>query len=188
MLSTVQELPRQIIRKVRRYAYKAWYAPLLTLLAALDNFLVIIPNDSILISSSMIVKRRWVIFAFFVAIGSTIGAMGLVKVVQHMGLPWILDMFDGLNQTNTWKWSESFMGNYGVIMVFLVGITPFSQQPILILASLSHFSDISMVAAIFISRLIKFLFMAYVGARAPKLLSKFWGVKGELKDAGIKVD
>jgi membrane protein YqaA with SNARE-associated domain len=187
MLNKVHEISRLIIKKVRRYAYKAWYAPLLTLLAALDNFLLIIPNDSILISSSMIVKRRWILFAFFVAIGSTIGAMGLVKVVQHMGLPWILDIFEGVDQTRTWKWSEDFMENYGVIMVFLVGITPFSQQPVLILASLSHFSDLSMITAIFLSRIFKFLLMAYVGAFAPKLLSKFWGVKGELKDAGIDI-
>jgi hypothetical protein len=29
--------------------------------------------------------------------------------------------------------------------------------------------------------------MAYVGSHAPHYLNKLWGLKGELKDAGIKV-
>ncbi len=185
MFEKLHQLSKMMIKKVRRFAYRFWYAPLLSILAALDNFLLIIPNDSILISSAMIVKRRWMLFAFFVSVGSTIGAMALVKVVESQGLPWILEMFKGLDQTKTWQWSESFMGKYGVFMVFLVGITPFSQQPVLILAALGSFSDWSIALSIFSSRLLKFLFMAYVGAFAPKLLKRFWGVQGELKDADI---
>ena len=42
------------IKRLQRYTGRSWYAPLIGLLSALDNIVVVIPNDGILISSSML--------------------------------------------------------------------------------------------------------------------------------------
>lgn len=65
----------QYIKIMQQFANRLWYPPLIGFLAALDNFIVIIPNDGILISSSMLTPRRWFVLAFTVAVGSTIGAI-----------------------------------------------------------------------------------------------------------------
>ena len=167
---------------------RPWYAPLIALLSFLDNFLIIIPNDGILISSSMIKPKRWLLFAAAISVGSTLGAIALSMLVQFHGLPWILHVFPTLDQSATWTMTESFFEKYGLIVVFAVAISPLFQQPAIILASMAHTPTLTLMAVVFSGRFIKFLLMAYIASHAPKLLAKMWGVKGELEEVGIHVD
>ena len=173
---------RAYSKKLEQYADRIWYPPLVAFLAALDNLIIIIPNDGLLIASSMLVPRRWAIFALSVSIGSTIGALTLC------GLPWILDFYPDINQTAMWMKTEDFFGRYGLLVVFAISATPLSQQPILILAALANTPFAKLVPILFAGRFLKFMLMAYLGSHSPRLLKKMWGVKNELKDAGIKVD
>lgn len=164
-----------------------WYPPLLGILAALDNFLVVIPTDGILISSSMLRPKRWFIFATAVAIGSTVGASCLAGLVEHQGLPYILQFFPGINESATWLWAESFMDRAGLLLVFLVAITPLPQQPTVILASLAHTPLAYLAVAVFAGRYLKFILMSYLASHAPSVLTRLWGVKGEMKEVGLQV-
>jgi membrane protein YqaA with SNARE-associated domain len=120
-----------------------------------------------------------------VAIGSSIGAMFLVTLVEIQGLPWILEIFPDITTMNTWIYTSRFFKEYGLYLIFFVGVTPFSQQPALILASLAD-SPLNKVAiVVFMSRVIKFFIMAYVATHAPKLLSKLWGLQDELQEVGL---
>lgn len=172
---------------LQRYADRWWYPPLLGLLAALDNFIIVIPNDGLLISSSMLMPRRWFFLALFVGIGSTIGAASLAAAVEYQGLPWVLEFFPGLSTSDTWRWSTEFFDKYGLYVVFVVAITPLMQQPAVILAAMANTSLWQLAAVIFIGRFLKFLAMAYLGSHAPRLLKKMWGLKGELRDAGVEI-
>jgi membrane protein YqaA with SNARE-associated domain len=176
------------IQILQKFADRIWYPPFIGLLAALDNFVVIIPNDGILISSSMLTPRRWFVLALSVAIGSTIGSVILASLVESRGLEWILEMYPGVNQTTSWIWTKNFFDKYGLILVFAVAITPLMQQPVIIMASLAESPLILLAAIIFSGRIIKFLLMAYLGSHAPKYLSKLWGIKGELTDTGVDVN
>lgn len=176
---------RRMIVMLRRYANRLWYPPLLSTLAALDALLIVIPTDGILISSSMLMKKRWMTFGFFVAVGSAIGSIALISLVGHLGLEQILQLYPGVDQTQVWKVTLNFFSEYGLLVVFLVGVTPLTQQPALIMAALSDIPMAPLAAVIFFSRLIKFLIMAYIATHAPRLLSKLWGIQGELKDTGV---
>lgn len=185
-----EKLPKKIqsfVRILQRYADRFWYPPLIGLLAALDNLIVVIPNDGILISSSMLTPKRWVTLAFSVAVGSTIGAIVLAALVELQGLPWILDLYPGVSETKTWVLSMEFFDRYGLFLVFAVAVTPFVQQPAVILASLANTPLVELAAVIFIGRFIKFLIMAYLGSHAPRMLNQMWGLKRELKDAGVVI-
>lgn len=172
---------------LQRYTDRFWYPPLVGFLAALDNLVIIIPNDGILISSSMLIPKRWFMLALSVAVGSTLGALVLAAVVEFQGLPWILDLYPSIGETKIWTLSMEFFEKYGLFLVFAVAITPLMQQPAVILASLANTPLIELAAVIFIGRFIKFLIMAYLGSHAPRILGKLWGIKGELKDAGVKL-
>jgi membrane protein YqaA with SNARE-associated domain len=175
------------VKFLQHYTDRVWYPPLIGILAALDNVLVIIPNDGILISSAMLTPRRWFWLALCVGIGSALGAMGLAALVDMHGLPWILEFFPGLKDSSSWALTLKFFESYGLLLVFAVAITPFVQQPAVILATLAGTPLLTLGLVIFVGRFIKFLVMAYVGSHAPRLLNKMWGVKGELKDVGIEV-
>jgi membrane protein YqaA with SNARE-associated domain len=184
----MHEKIRFYVQVLQHYADRFWYPPLIGILAALDNLIIVIPNDGILISSSMLIPKRWFILALSVAVGSTLGALALATIVELQGLPWILDLYPGVSQTKTWILSMKFFEKYGLLLVFAVAITPLMQQPAVILASLANTPLIELAVVIFIGRFIKFLIMAFLGSHAPRMLSKLWGLKGELKDAGVKIN
>lgn len=175
------------IKVLQTFADRFWYPPFIALLAALDNIVVIIPNDGILISSSMLIPKRWFIFALSIAIGSTLGAIALASLVEIHGLPWILETYPGLNENKIWSLTLHFFEKYGNLVVFIVALTPIMQHPAVILASLANTPLEELTAIIFSGRFIKFLIMAYVGSHAPRLLKKLWGLKGELQEVGIEV-
>lgn len=178
-------LKRHIRKKVRHlqlFADRIWYPPLLGFLAALDNLILVIPNDGLLISSSMLTPRKWFVLAINVTIGSTLGALALIIVVKSQGLPWILEVYPGVDQSQIWLWSLDFFQRYGMLFVFFVALTPIAQQPALMLASLAQSPTQELCFVIFSGRLIKFIFLAYLASHTPKLISKLWGVQRELKD------
>lgn len=184
----MNEKIQQAVRGLQRFTHRIWYPPFIGLLAALDNLVLVIPNDGILISSAMLYPKRWFAFALSVAIGSTVGALVLAHLVDSHGLPWILEFFPGLTEGKTWQLTESFFKQYGLLLVFVVAVTPFVQQPAVILATLSGTPAYELALVIFSGRFIKFLIMAYAGGYAPQLLSKMWGVGGELKEVGLPIE
>ncbi len=169
------------------YVNRAWYPPLIGVLAALDNLVVIIPNDGILIASSLLTPKRWWVLALSVAVGSTLGALALAALVELQGLPWILDTYPWLVGNQIWDLSHQFFDQWGLLLVFGVAVTPIMQQPAVILASLANTPLDKLAAVIFAGRFIKFLLMAFLAAHAPRLLHKLWGLRGELEDAGVKI-
>lgn len=169
------------VKSLQRFADRFWFPPFIGFLAALDNFLIVIPNDGILISSSMLTPKRWFFLAICVAVGSTVGAIALAYLVETQGLPWILEIYPEINETKTWILALEFFEKYGLFLVFAVAVTPLVQQPSVILASLAGTPFLELAAVIFIGRFIKFLIMAYVGSHVPRLLTKMWGIKSELK-------
>ncbi len=120
----LHELIGSYINLVERYAARFWFPPLLGLLALLDNLIIVIPNEGILISSSMVVPKRWLIFAISVAIGSTLGALLIVGIVKLEGLPLILKFFPAIHETHLWSLTLKFFVQYGLILIFVIGLTP----------------------------------------------------------------
>jgi membrane protein YqaA with SNARE-associated domain len=172
---------RKKIRHLQLFADRIWYPPLLGFLAALDNLILVIPNDGLLISSSMLTPRKWLSLAISVTIGSTLGALALIAVVKLQGLPWILAFYPGVDQSDIWLWSLDFFQRYGMLLVFFVALTPIAQQPAVILASLAQSPTQELCFVVFSGRLIKFIFLAYLASHTPRLISKLWGVQRELK-------
>jgi membrane protein YqaA with SNARE-associated domain len=187
IFNKLHELISEYAKLLQRYADRYWFAPLIGLLAALDNFVIIIPNEGILISSSMVIPKRWFIFALNIAIGSTLGALALAALVEFQGLPFILKIFPGINETTLWAMMLKFFERYGLFFIFVVAITPIAQQPSIILASLANTPFLKLALVVFLGRSIKFFILAYAATHAPRLLSKIWGVKKELKEVGIEL-
>lgn len=178
---------RAFTQWLRHYTNRLWYPPFIGLLALLDNIVIVIPNDGILISSSMLFPKRWWFLALMVAIGSTLGAIGLASLVEWKGMAWILEIYPGINESKSWLWSLDFFDRYGLLLVFVVAVTPLMQQPAVILAGLANTPLWKLAAVIFAGRFIKYLVMAYIASHTPRLLKKIWGVRGELEDAGVEI-
>lgn len=179
---------QKYIKWLEQFADRPWYPLLIAVLSVLDNFLIVIPNDGILVASSMLVPKRWFLFALFVSVGSTIGSILFCALVEMQGLPWIMEYYSGITQTEIWTWTEKFFDSYDILIVFAVAILPITQHPVLILAGLSNTSLFTLTVVIFAGRFLKFVLMAYLGSHSPKMLKKIWGMQDELKDAGMNID
>lgn len=172
----------------QKFINRWWYGPSIAFLAAMDNLVLIIPNDGLLISASMLSPKKWFHFAVWIAIGSTIGAMVLALLVKIYGFDF-LHLFDpAIETTNAWIKTEEFFDVYGLIVVFIVAVTPLVQQPAVALAALAGTPIFYIAAVVFVGRGIKFLIMSWVASHAPKMLSKLWGLESEMKEMGLVVE
>ena len=178
---------QNLVKSLQLYTDRIWYAPLIGLLAALDNLLIIIPTDGILVSSTMLRTKSWILFAVSISVGSTLGAMALAAVVELKGLPWILEVYPGLDESLSWTWTMQFFEKYGMFLVFFVAATPLMQHPAVILASLANTPLMKLAIVILSGRMLKYLIMGYIASHAPRLLKKMWGLGSELEDAGVKI-
>jgi membrane protein YqaA with SNARE-associated domain len=177
-----------LVQRLEKFAGRPWYPIIIGILAALDCFVIVIPNDGILVASCMLIPRRWAVYGLSISLGSTLGAIALSILVKTMGLPWILKFYPGIGQSEIWFMTEKFLQEYGLIVVFAVGASPLMQQPVIILAGLANIPLVSLALMFFSGRFLKFMILAYLGSHSPKLLKKIWGMKDELKDAGVKLD
>lgn len=184
--SRVNSKIQSLIVWLQHHVSRWWYGPFIGLLAFADALILIIPNDGILISSTMLVPKRWLNFAVCISIGSTLGAILLAALTQYYGLPLLERFYPELIASEGWAWSEKFFNEYGLWVVFGVAITPLIQQPSVILAALAHIPLPLIAILVFAGRALKFLFMAWVASHSPRLLGKLWGIQGELEEVGVK--
>ena len=179
-------LSSKFFQGLTRHVQHPLYDFLLAFVGAADNWIVIVPTDGLLISSSILAPKKWWKFASFMALGSTLGALSLAWATQTYGQDLVVQMFPGLMESRFYVKVENFFTVYGLWVVFVVAITPLFQQPTLILASLAHTELWKLAVVIGTGRWAKFLFMAFIGTYFPGLLKRLWGVQGELEDMQIK--
>ncbi|AZZ36045.1 hypothetical protein CIK05_04315 [Bdellovibrio sp. qaytius] len=184
-MEKLKHLITHAVKLLQYYIDRTWYLPMLSLLALLDNYIIVIPIDGILISSSMLKPKKWFYFGFFVAIGSAIGALGLAYIIRVYGIQIVESFFPHIQSSSSWIRTQSFFDQYGLWLLFAVAVTPFTQQPAIILAVLAGVPVLQIFLIEFLGRWIKFSLMAYVGSHAPNLIKKFWGIQGELHEVGI---
>ncbi len=188
MVNSIKQRSIALLKKLQNFADRFWYAPLIGLLAALDNLVLVIPTDGILISSTMLMPKHWFRFAICVALGSAIGAFVLASFVEWQGLPFIQQYLPEITLGQAWKTTSHFFEIHGLWVVFIVALLPIPQQPAVLLASLANVNLTFLILVIFIGRLIKFIIMAYVGSHTPQAIGRLWGMRSELRDVGIETD
>lgn len=165
-----------MVKRLQKYAKRWWYPLLVGALAGIDALIVVIPTDAILLSSVVLAPRRWFVLALCVASGSTLGGTILSALVKTNGLPWILEFYPHIDQTQTWITTHRFFDQYGAFLVFGVSMTPFAQQPSIILASLAMMPYPILIPALFAGRALKYVFVSYAASHAPKFFKNRWGL------------
>ena len=177
MMRKVKRWVRLLQRNVRRW----WYAPMLGLLAAADLFVVVVPTDSLLVSAAMLVPRRWFYFACITSLGSALGSVALAALLKVHGLPLLLEIVPGIDQSQAWQWTVDMMSNWGSWALFLVALSPLMQHPAVALAAFSAMPLTQVFFYVFAGRVLKYLFLAWVSTHAPGMLKRLWGIQKELE-------
>jgi membrane protein YqaA with SNARE-associated domain len=182
-------MPRRLQRLIvflKSHARSWWYTPLIALLAAADAFVVVIPTDGLLVSACMLNPRRWIYTVLLVTLGSTMGAWLLAAILENHGLPFLLQIVPGIEQSRAWIWSDQMMDQWGSLALFLVALSPLAQHPAVALAALAGMPLWDIFLLVFAGRLIKYGLWGWIATHTPKLLKRVWGLQGDLKEAGVE--
>jgi membrane protein YqaA with SNARE-associated domain len=167
---------------VRQKVDRWWYSPVLGFLAFIDLFVVVIPTDGLIITSSMAVPKKIYSLALWTTIGSTLGSVAYAYFFSVYGWDLVHIFINDIESTQVWIHTESFFHQYGGFLLFLVALSPLAQQPAIILAALSHTPLMTIFLLVLLGRLMKYLFLAYISTHAPRLLAKLWGIQSEIEE------
>ncbi len=186
MLAMPQRI-RNWISILQKHVQSWWYPPVIAFLAMIDNLIIVIPTDGLLVSATILNPKRWIYIALMVTVGSACGALVLGYLLELHGLPLLLEWFPNIAQTKTWQVTDQLMDRWGTLALFAVALSPMMQQPAIILAALAGMPLFQLFGIVFIGRMLKYLTLAWISTHAPGLLTRLWGIQGELKEAGAPI-
>ncbi len=138
----------------------------------LDTFLFFIPSDGLLVATLLASPQYWLIAAVSITAGSVFGSLCLAHVVQTYGLNFISEIYPSLETSSTWLSAIHFFEKYGDPAIFLTAISPFTQQPTVILAALANIPLKEIALWLIAGRFIKYLFIAYVTKFLPEFIKR----------------
>ncbi|MCO5141563.1 MAG: hypothetical protein M9962_00565 [Oligoflexia bacterium] len=182
----MSEEVRLWVSRLQKYGNRWWYAPVVSFLALIDHFIVIIPTDGLLISAVFCSPKRWIFIFSIVTLGSSLGALALSQLVEAYGLPFILDIVPNIDQSRTWIYTANLMEQWGGFALFLVSLSPFMQHPAVALAGLVQMPGLEVFLLVFAGRYLKYGLLAWLASHAPAKLEKLWGLKSELKEVNLE--
>lgn len=164
------------------------YPGLLALLAFADVFVFVIPSDGILVSSILLRPKKWLRFAMAMTIGSVVAGTLFGYLVEQHGLELIIQWMPALTESWIWKVTENFFSLHGMLVLFLAAASPISFQPAVFFAIVAHTPLIQVFLLLVIGRCLKNLVLGGIASKAPKHLSKLWGIRSDLEEVGSPSD
>jgi membrane protein YqaA with SNARE-associated domain len=176
---------KAFVIKLQKFIDQWWYNYLLGILACIDHLILIIPTDGLLVSSAMLNPKKWKHLAICVTVGSTMGAVLLAEIAKIYGLPYLNEHFTSVVGSPYWAKTQIYFESYGLGFVFLLALSPLAQQPGVILAGLAGVSIPELTIVVFLGRILKYSFLAYLSVFAPNLIYRLWGIQGEIKEVGV---
>lgn len=175
----------QAIRHLQVYGQKWWYPPLLGVLAAIDHYVIFIPVDGLLASSALLNPKRWITLVIYFTVGSTVGVLGYVWILNVIGIERLMALVPGLFESQAWSLAQDFFHTHGSWVVLLSGASPLPQQPAVITTALAQVPFWTIAGMLVTGRALKFALIGYISSNAPQKLSKVWGIQGELKEMEV---
>ena len=160
---------------LNRIQDRAFYHPVLALVAGLDLFLLLVPTDWLIVSSVLSKPAGWWKTSLWVALGSALGAFCLGYLVLHHR-DWVLAHLH-LESSHSKLWQrldfEHLVEIHGLWALAVLGFSILPLQPGVAVAAVGGMDPFRIFIAIFIGRVCKYLIVAWIASHAPKLLVKF---------------
>lgn len=166
----------KFFERMKKYADRWWYLPLVCLLAIVDLFVLFIPTEGMIVTTSMLRPRRWVRTAFFVTLASTAGAAVLALLTYTYGEPfvtWIAG--ENFFASATWVKMDGWIKNYGFWGLWFIAIGPLPQQPAILLCALAQMPIPEIALGVWLGRAPKYFVFSYIATKGPDWLKKNFG-------------
>lgn len=150
--------------------------PLIGFLAFIDLFVLFIPTEALIITTTLVRPKRWWMTAGFVAVTATLGALSLAWCGSHYGEPFVVWLL-GKNvfESAMWIRAGDWIQHYGIWGLWFIAVGPLPQPPTILLCALGHMPMPEIAAAIFLGRLPKYLLFSFLATKGPKWFKETFG-------------
>lgn len=162
----------RLVSRLEGFVDHWWYVPLIAVLSALDAYLLVIPNEALLVPAVLAHPSRWARIGFWTTLGSAVGATSFAALTGIYGTPFIERLMPGTVQSKGWTESMAYLQRSGSWGLGLVSLGPFPQHAAVAVAGLARMPLVEIFLAVFGGRLIKYLFVSWCAAHSPGLLRK----------------
>lgn len=170
------------LRGLKKFSDRGWYAPLIGLLAGMDQFIVVVPIEWLMIPNILFRPKNWLRTSLIVTTGCALGALALAALADVYGATLISQWAPSVVHSAGWARSTAYINQGGAWALLLVAASPLPQQPAVALAGLSHMSLGKIFAAIWVGRAIKYCSLAFLASHAPTVFNKLFPKKFEQKE------
>jgi membrane protein YqaA with SNARE-associated domain len=162
--------------QVRKYSDRPWYLPFICLLAFVDLFVMVIPTEGLIVTTSILRPKRWLVTATVVTLASSLGALTLGALGYFHGVPfvaWVLG--DDFFQSTNWIRMTGWIERWGFWGLWFISLGPLPQQPAILICALAHMPLFEIFGAVLLGRLPKYVLFSYLATHSPKYFRKFFG-------------
>ena len=170
--SGVKEQTKRFVTWLERFAQSWWYPAIVAGLAAADAFIFVVPIEVLLVPAVLAHRKRWLLTAFWVTLGSAIGAVALAYLAGSYGIEFMEHFMPKILHDHAWNDSMDYLNRHGALGLGIISLSPFPQHAAVAVAGLAHMSSIKVFVAVLAGRFVKYEFIAWALMYSPKLLRK----------------
>ena len=173
----------KFLARLRQYADRPWYLPLVCLLAFADLFVMLIPTEGMIVTTSFVRPKGWWVTAIAVALSTTLAVLLVAWLGSHYGESfaiWLLG--EKVFESAMWIRADHWIQRYGFWGLWFISLGPIPPQPAILLCALGHMPGAEIGSAFFLARLPKYLLFSFLATRGPKFFKQAFG------DETINVD
>eukprot|EP00438_Fugacium_kawagutii_P021005 Skav228370 [mRNA] locus=scaffold1981:230342:241021:+ [translate_table: standard] len=145
--------------KLKAFAAAPWFPVLVGLLSGANLFLLVMSAPLVILYCSAVLanpKRGWLYTAIANAVGTVLGCLILIILMEERGMDFIKESFPATWIHKWWSWTEGMMQSYGSFAAVPVSAMPIILHPLIFFAKLSKMSDFTILLAILVGRIIKY--------------------------------
>mmetsp|Transcript_8039 Transcript_8039/g.8849 ORF Transcript_8039/g.8849 Transcript_8039/m.8849 type:complete len:184 (-) Transcript_8039:291-842(-) len=171
------------VESLKQFAAAPWFPIIVGMLSGANLFVLVMSGPLVILFCSAVLAnpRRWFFTACMNAVGTVLGCLLLVLLIEMRGTDFVKDTFPSTFSSKWWSWTEGMMQTYGSVAAIPVAAMPIILHPLIFFAKLSNMSDTVLLGSILIGRVAKYSIMSQMALQAPQAL-RFFGASKETID------
>lgn len=160
-------LPSYLFLRLLRFARKEWFPWVISALGFCDMFLLVVPNDLLVISEAAISPERRRSSVLIVAVGSALGALCLALAIRE-GFTLLAHEQPGDAGAHWLGPTKDLLHTYGSWALFLAAASPIPVQPFVAAALVSGITPSTQFLFVLGGRLVKYSVLALLPTLLPE--------------------
>lgn len=158
-----------------RTAHSRLAPPMLSLVAIVDFFFMVLPSDACLAAAILGNSRRLRLFIGFMVLGRIVAVALLFLLAQQVPLEWFHQQAIDWDMENAWTQCQLFFERFGALSLGITALTPFPMQFVTAISAVSGESLVAMMLSMGVGSAIRYSVVAAAilgGRRAYQVYRK----------------